>query len=275
MSKNSFYQKRVYSVDAKSWLTVNLASVANYFHINNMSSGTLYFSAGRTPTPDSFDMKLAAGESGMHVEPFDTREVQIYNHGSQKADFVMLSFSSDFEPLVLAMSAVKAAGGGGGTSSGGGAAFDGIIQGFDAPLPSGANVIGSVNITENPQLTNILNQLKGATPAGTNKIGSVDIANSSQLAAIVTALTTPEHGLFNSGNAAAAGTVINATSGRKITGITFLSNDGEADLSVTVGTATFTLKAGEVLDNFKVYVDRVTILGNGVPYRLAYNEKGV
>lgn len=275
MSKNSFYQKQIYTVKAKSWLTINLATVANYFHINNTSNGTLYFAANGTPTPERYDLKISAGEARMHAEPHDTREVQVYNHGSQDANFVMMYFSSDFEPLVLAMACFEATGGGASAGEGGGAAFDGIIQGFDTPLPSGANVIGSVNITENGQLTSILNQLKAATPAGSNKIGSVDIANSTQLAAIVTALTTPEHGLFSSGNAAGTGTVVSATSGRKITCITFLSNDGEADLSVTVGSATFTLKSGEVLDNFKVYVDSVTILGNGVPYRMAYNEKGV
>lgn len=270
---NSYYQKAVYSVNAKSMTTVTLPTSANYFHLVNMGTGTMYFSATRIPSADSFDMKIPAGSARMHVEPYGKTQVHIYNDGSQKGDFVLLNFSADFDPLVLAMAGFESGGSGGGSVSGGGSSFDGVIKGFDTALPSGNNTLGNVILVENNQLTQIINALKGATPAGTNKIGSVDIANSTQLAGILSALTAPEHGLFNSGNSSATGVTVSATSGRKITCITFLSNDGEADLSVTVGDATFTLKSGEVLDNFKVYVDSIKILGNSVPYRLAYNEK--
>lgn len=272
---HSFYQRAVYTVNAKSWTTVNLPSPANYFHLVNMGAGTLYFSASRIPTDDSYDMKISAGGAKMHVEPSNRTQVYVYNGSAQAVNFALVYFAAEFDPLVLALTSLESTGGGGGSSSGGGATWDGIINGFDTALPSGNNTLGNVILVENNQLTQIVNALKGATPAGANKIGSVDIANSEQLSGILNALTTPEHGLFSSGNSTATGVTVAATSGRKITCITFLSNDGEADLSVTVGDATFTLKSGEVLDNFKVYVDSIKILGNSVPYRLAYNEREV
>lgn len=276
MSNNSFYLREQYSVKAKSMITVNFAKSENYFHIVNMGTGTLYFAAARIPSPENYDLKIPAGGAKMHVEPSDRREVYVYNDSAQDADFTMLHFQAEFDPLVLAMAGgTGTSGGASGGSSGSGEAFDGIIRGWETALPSGNNTIGNVILLENTQLSNILAALKGATPAGNNKIGSVDINNSEQLANILAQVSKPTHGLFSSGNSSATGVEVTATTGRKITCITFLSNDGEADLSVTVGDATFTLKSGEVLDNFKVYVDSITILGEAVPYRLAYNEKEV
>lgn len=271
---HSFYQRAVYTVNAKSWTTVNLPSPANYFHLVNMGAGTLYFSASRIPTDDSYDMKIPAGGGRMHVEPSNRTQVYVYNGSAQAVNFALVYFAAEFDPLVLALTSLESTGGGS-SSGGGGATWDGIINGFDTALPSGNNTLGNVILVENNQLAQIITALKGATPAGTNKIGSVDIANSEQLAGILTALTTPEHGLISAGNSSSTGTTINATSGRKITCVTFLSNDGESDLTITIGGANFTLKSGEVLSDFKVYLDSIVISGNAVPYRLAYNEKGV
>lgn len=275
MSKNSFYLREQYRIKAKSMMTVNFATAENYFHIVNMGSGTLYFAAARTPSADSYDLKIPAGGAKMHTEPNPRMEVYIYNDSAQDADFSLLHFYADFDPLVLAMASGVGAAGGTSGGSGGAETFDGIIRGWETSLPSGNNTIGNVHLNTNGQLTQIIDALKGATPAGTNKIGSVDIANSNQLASILNHITKPTYGLFNSGNSTGTGVTVAATSGRKITCITFLANDGEGDLSVTVGDATFTLKAGEVLDNFQVYVDQVKVLGNGIPYRMAYNEKEV
>lgn len=276
MSNNSFYLREQYRVKAKSMMTVNFAKPENYFHIVNMGSGTLYFAAARTPSTENYDMKIPAGQSKMHVEPNNRMEVYVYNAGEEDVDFTLLHFQADFDPLVLAMAGgAGTAAASGGSSGGSGETFDGIIRGWEVSLPSGNNTIGNVHINTNGQFTEMINALKGATPAGTNKIGSVDIANSNQLAGILTALTTPVHGLFASGNSTGTGVTVSAIAGRKITCITFLANDGEGDLSITVGDATFTLKSGEVLDNFQVYVDQVKVLGDSVPYRMAYNEKEV
>lgn len=277
---NTFFQKATYSVNPKSWTTVNLNSPANYFHIMNMGEGTLFFSATRTPSPSNFDLKISAGTAGMYVEPIGSSDgkgqVTVYNDGASAGQFVLTAFSSEFDPVVLAMSTFGGGSTGGASAGGGDVSISDItISGFEASLPAGNNTIGNVHLNTNSQLTQIITALTGATPAGTNKIGSVDIANSVQLAGILSALTAPEYGLISAGNSSSTGTTVTATSGRKITGITFLSNDGETDLTITIGSANFTLKSGEVLDNFRVYVDSVVISGASVPYRMAYNEKEV
>lgn len=272
---NYFFDRKVYTVDSKSTMEITFQTMPNYFRIVNMGSGDLYFSVNGQPTPNRYDMKVTAGAGRLHAEPKGKLKAWVYNDSMQPVNFAMLTFVEEFDPMVLAYASGESGSGGSGGGGGGGDAFDGVIRGFNVSLPTGTNTIGRVDLLTNGQLTDIVNALKGAIPAGTNKIGTVDIANSTQLSNILAELKKVEYGIFNSGNSAGTGTTISATSGRKITGITFLSNDGEGDLSVTVGTSTFTLKAGEVLDNFKVYVDSVTILGNGIPYRLAYNEKEV
>lgn len=271
---NSFYQRAVYKVNPKSWTTITLPTTANYFHLANMGDGTLYFASSRIPTPDSYDMKIPAGSARMYVEPTKRPQVYVYNNAAQEISFALMFFAAEFDPLVLAMSTLEV---GGGSSSGasGGSSFDGVVKGFETSLPSGANTIGKVDLNTNTQLANILTQLKAATPAGSNLIGKVDINNSAQLTNILTALNKPVYGLFSSGNATSAGVTVTATSGRKITCIALLSNDGDTDITVTIGAAVFTLKSGEVLDNFNVYADSIKVAGNSVPYRLAYNEKEV
>ena len=275
---NSFFQRGLYTVEGKSILTINFTHKPNYFHITNMGAGELYFKAIGIPSVENFDMKISPSTSAMTVETHGVDMVHIYNNATTAVTFSILSFAYDFDPLVLALA--TGGGGGGSASSGGssgGTSFDGIIRGFTEALPSGANTIGKVDLNTNGQLQSIYNALIASIPAGTNLIGKVDLNSSDQLTTIIAKLEAlnKEYGVFSSGNLTSDGITITATTGRKITGITMLSNDGESDMTINIDGSQMILKTGEVLDGFKCYADSVVLRGDTVPYRMAYNEKEV
>ena len=270
---NYFFDRKVYTVDGKSTMEITFQTMPNYFRVVNMGSGDLYFSANGLPTPTRYDMKITPGGGRLHAEPKGKLKVWIYNDSMQPVNFAMLTFVEEFDPMVLAYASGETSGG---SSGGGGEAFDGIIRGFNVALPSGANTIGKVEVATNAQLGDILNQLKGATPSGTNTIGKVDLNTNAQLASILAKLAClgEVYGKFSSGNVSSGGTTISATSGRKLCKIAFLSNDSESDMDVVMDGTTMQIKAGEVLDNFDIYADSITLVDGGA-YRLAYNEKVV
>lgn len=172
MSENTLYQKQIYMAKAKSLVTIDFSNYSpNYFRIVNMGSGELFFSASTSPTTTRFDMKVAPQGSKMHVEPYGKQTVYVFNNSANDAEFALLAFNAPFEPLALAVLSDESL-----------AEvimqhkdYDGIIRGFNIPLPAGSNTIGAVDVNNNEQLTAIKNAVDSVKTAIQAQSTTVDI----------------------------------------------------------------------------------------------------
>lgn len=174
-----------YSIQPKSTLTIDLQqTMPNHFDINNLTATDVYLGIAMVPNITKYDMYV--GPSGRDVIGRDkgVSSVQIYNDSATTAVVLLTTFVKEFDPLILKSQGSGSSGGGGG-----GGSFDGVIRGFNAPLPSGANNIGKVVVSEMPPVTVQQGPLQEssanigkvqvtslpALPAGTAKIGDVGI----------------------------------------------------------------------------------------------------
>lgn len=182
MSYDTLFQKQIYSIKAKSMLTVNFPSFnPNYFRVVNLGSGEIYFSTSTSPTPNRFDMKVQPQGSKMHVEPYGKTSVYFYNDGAHDSDFILLAFNAEFNPVALAVLSDESLADVIGEQDG----YDGIIRGFTIPLPSGSNTIGKVDLNSNSQLTAIKNAVDAVKTA---VAGNLKLSTNTQLTDIKTAV---------------------------------------------------------------------------------------
>lgn len=139
----------------------------NYVHINNYSSGTLYFGKNIFPTNNMYDMVVEGFGDNIFASPNGFKKSYLYNDGVGEIQIKVTSFEAPFDPTAL-----RNAGAMGGNQtidvSGG---VDSTIVGFNVPLPAGANNIGRVVVTDMPPATFTMDVL----PAGTNNIGRVNV----------------------------------------------------------------------------------------------------
>lgn len=139
----------------------------NHVHINNLGAGNLFFGVSVIPSPVIHDMRVPSFGENLYAQESGFTRVQIWNDGTDETMIKLVSFEHDFNPATIKPTIVNGGDGGGG----GGETFDGVIKGFSVPLPSGANNIGRVVVSEMPNIDVVLDTL----PAGTNTIGKVDV----------------------------------------------------------------------------------------------------
>ena len=165
--------RQTFTVPARTIKTIDFKDKQpNYFHIQNIGNDVIYFSVHGMPTASYYDMKIDGGSIGTFTDTYQQPEAFIYNPSTEDVNVIMLSFSAPFDPAVLAQANKQ-------ITIGGTIETDGVIKGFQTPLPSGSNKIGSVGIS-------------GALPTGSNKIGKVEMTGTefSNLAAKVSDIRT-------------------------------------------------------------------------------------
>ena len=165
--------RQTFIVPARTIKTIDFKDKQpNYFHIQNIGNDVIYFSVHGMPTTAYYDMKIDGGSIGTFTDTYQQPEAFIYNPSTEDVNVIMLSFSAPFDPAVLAQANKQ-------ITIGGTIETDGVIKGFQTPLPSGSNKIGSVGIS-------------GALPTGSNKIGKVEMTGTefSNLAAKVSDIRT-------------------------------------------------------------------------------------
>ena len=252
--------KNQYKIPAGSTTTISIpGEPVNYFRIQNGGNTNLYCGLMHMPTEDSYEFRVPAGASRMYCEEKCYNYIYVLNNSTEDANIILYTFRAPFNPTVLAMTDFADE-----DSQAGQVNVE--ITGFTEPLPSGGNTIGNVGVNNlidyNTILANILSAVKSIT--GTSGGGGGASTSPETYAKMVetTATSTPVE--------------YTATAGRIVSEIALLSNDGESTLSITViepdGTEQgITLKSGEVLDNVKVWAQKLEIAGGG-SYRLIYNE---
>lgn len=167
---NLTYREQMLTLPAKSTTELNFSDTSpNYIHINNYSGGTIYFGKSVYPSSTRYDMVVDGYGDNLFGTPNGFKKAYIFNDGADITNIKVTSFESPFEASSLK--------GGGGTatsvSGGGGVATNtnSTIVGYNVPLPSGANNIGKVVVTDMPPQTINFTSL----PAGTNNIGHVNV----------------------------------------------------------------------------------------------------
>lgn len=241
-------------------------SMPNYYRVMNMGEGKLYCGTSAIPTANRFEFSVGPHKIKLYTEPSRRNNLYIYNPSGSEVGVVIVSFEAEFDPATLALADLE---------------FDmttqivqseSVITGFNQPLPAGSNKIGNVGVT-------------GALPAGSNNIGKVTVANQVDYGEYITAIRDAINALESrsrkfthckAGNATAAG--ITYTSAATICDIALLSNDGEADLTLTITESDNTVnsivvKGGEKLEHIECTIASVKVSGENVPFRLIYCER--
>jgi hypothetical protein len=168
MANDSTQRKQRVTLSAKTVNEIVFPDTKpNHIYINSYGAGKLYLSMTGIPSPTRFDLFVDSFGSGIYGQENGVTRVLIYNDGTDPVDIDLTSFEAPFNPLILAKSVPVSNGGGGG----GGVASNVTIQGFSAPLPSGSNNIGKVEVTSMPAVSFQLDEL----PPGSNNIGKVDV----------------------------------------------------------------------------------------------------
>ena len=273
----SALQKKAVSLPPYSVTTIDyIDTQPNYFRVQNSGETTLYCSTVNIPTQSQHDFSVKAVGMKMFAEPFNRSKLYIFNPSGDTVNISVLSFRAEFDPLTLALTDI------GIDLEGASIESSNVISGFNVPLPAGGNEIGKVQVTSIPAL-----------PTGGNHIGSVDVDNlkdyTTQLTNILAAIgniqisggegeAAEETALIFSaveGTANNAGRNILSLAGASmVKKIHYLSNDGEADITVSLKSVngrlvSMTVKAGEVINDISGDFDTFMIAGNDIPYRVA------
>ena len=194
--------KKTYTGLSKNYATVPAFSITtidyldtkpNYFRVQNRGTTEIYCSTNNMPTAKHYDFAVAGKKMKMFAEPYNRTRLYIFNPSGSDVEVAVLSFQAEFEPLTLALSEIEVEMPKDFESSM-------AITSFNAPLPSGNNKIGKVEVTNGAtaadvtsiktNTTNILSKLGyliSNTPSSPEGIKLYDIM--SALAALAAANT--------------------------------------------------------------------------------------
>ena len=141
--------KKTYTGLSKNYATVPAFSITtidyldtkpNYFRVQNRGTTEIYCSTNNMPTTKHYDFAVAGKKMKMFAEPYNRTRLYIFNPSGSDVEVAVLSFQAEFEPLTLALSEIEVEIPKDFESSM-------AITSFNAPLPTGNNKIGKVEIT--------------------------------------------------------------------------------------------------------------------------------
>lgn len=141
--------KKTYTGLSKNYATVPAFSITtidyldtqpNYFRVQNRGTTEIYCSTNNMPTTKHYDFAVAGKKMKMFAEPYNRTRLYIFNPSGSDVEVAVLSFQAEFEPLTLALSEIEVEMPKDFESSM-------AITSFNAPLPTGNNKIGKVEVT--------------------------------------------------------------------------------------------------------------------------------
>ena len=275
--------KKTYTGLSKNYATVPAFSITtidyldtkpNYFRVQNRGTTEIYCSTNNMPTTKHYDFAVAGKKMKMFAEPYNRTRLYIFNPSGSDVEVAVLSFQAEFEPLTLALSEIEVEMPKDFESSM-------AITSFNAPLPSGNNKIGKVEVTNGPSAadvtsiktntTNILSKLGyliSNTPSSPEGIKLYDIM--SALGAVAAANTFFGKVSTFEENEKSTDTVLCTN---KACVIHMLTNDGEGNLVIKIkGTedtrvSSITLKKGESIADLKIDAESITVSGTNYSFR--------
>lgn len=237
----------------------------------------IYLGVSIIASPQSYDISVTGNGDNIHARDLGTTRITLYNDSPDKARIVLTTFEDKFNPAVLASrgGSFTVNGGGGGGGAGG------VITGFTASLPSGANNIGRVEVSKMPAIDFVL----GTLPAGTNMIGKVEVAKLPPLASVngkigdvgivggLTITSMPAVDLQVSKDLNVKEKSYNdffyqepnveqteVTFTTDLSRIIFISNDGQNPLKVTLNNRTITLLQNEVIEELPLITKTIKLV---------------
>lgn len=236
-------------------------TMPNQCFIQNLGNTVLYIGISHFPTETKFEFKCEAMAGVVVGRPINFSRLYFYNPLAQEIEVVLTSSNGAFSMDLLKNYNVNLTG-----DLASQIKFDGVITGFSAPLPSGSNLIGGVNVEDLPPLPVGVNHIGAVAvddlpsiPAGSNLIGKIEVV--------------PQTGYFYRESSVGVGG--SDTQIFTFKEINFVSNDGTENLTITIkksdGTTgqAITLKANEALSNIKLSGQSYTInSANGTSYRI-------
>ena len=141
--------KKTYTGLSKNYATVPAFSITtidyldtkpNYFRVQNRGTTEIYCSTNNMPTTKHYDFAVAGKKMKMFAEPYNRTRLYIFNPSGSDVEVAVLSFQAEFEPLTLALSEIE-------VEMPKEFETSMAITSFNAPLPSGNNKIGKVEVT--------------------------------------------------------------------------------------------------------------------------------
>lgn len=275
--------KKTYTGLSKNYATVPAFSITtidyldtkpNYFRVQNRGTTELYCSTNNMPTTKHYDFAVPGKKMKMFAEPYNRTRLYIFNPSGTDVEVAVLSFQAEFEPLTLALSEIEVEMPSSFESSM-------VINSFNAPLPTGNNKIGKVEVINAPAAADVSN-IKTNTNNILSKLAYL-MSNtpSSQeglnLYAIMTALEplAAANTFFSKvstfeENEKSTDTVLCTN---KICVIHMLTNDGAGNLVLKIKgigdaqVSSLTLKTGESIADLKIDAESITVAGTNYSFR--------
>ena len=179
--------KKTYTGLSKNYATVPAFSITtidyldtkpNYFRVQNRGTTEIYCSTNNMPTTKHYDFAVAGKKMKMFAEPYNRTRLYIFNPSGSDVEVAVLSFQAEFEPLTLALSEIE-------VEMPKEFETSMAITSFNAPLPTGNNKIGKVEVPNGVAITSF----NAPLPSGNNKIGKVEVTNAPS-AADITSIKT-------------------------------------------------------------------------------------
>ena len=275
--------KKTYTGLSKNYATVPAFSITtidyldtkpNYFRVQNRGTTEIYCSTNNMPTTKHYDFAVAGKKMKMFAEPYNRTRLYIFNPSGSDVEVAVLSFQAEFEPLTLALSEIEVEMPKDFESSM-------AITSFNAPLPTGNNKIGKVEVTNAPAAADItsiktntnsilsmLGNLMSNTSSFPERMNLYDIMSVllplSQANAFSRKVSTFEE------NEKSTDTVLCTN---KACVIHLLTNDGAGNLVVIIKgeedtkVSNLTLNPGERIADLKIAAASITVSGTNYSFR--------
>ena len=301
--------KKTYTGLSKNYATVPAFSITtidyldtkpNYFRVQNRGTTEIYCSTNNMPTTKHYDFAVAGKKMKMFAEPYNRTRLYIFNPSGSDVEVAVLSFQAEFEPLTLALSEIE-------VEMPKEFETSMAITSFNAPLPSGNNKIGKVEVTNGVTAADVT-VLKENTQVTAENTASTKTLSQS-IVSLLEELLSPnlgygktnlisimhefenltqilEEGLspiyyqfhtisFDKKNQNEEILLMGMKTGSDSNPITILmlTNDGEGDLvlkmkaSLDTSETTLALKPGESIRDLRLYAKYVSVNGTNYSFR--------
>ena len=279
----SYYKMLNGVIDKKSLVKIDFTDVRpNMFSITNGGKGDLYVGIETLPGDTKYQYIIPKGNNKIIGRPVGQFSIYFYNPSSTESlpytlevtlENYNIGATKDTNVNVTVPESIK---------------FDGVIKGFNIPLPEGNNHLGKVPLNELPagdkHLGNV--SIENPLPTGENNIGKVTPVGgdldtlAEKVEQVITGLSKQANILQEITSIKSAirelqmGSQIipdflrsyDQTSGDIIEmnfiKVPMISNDGSVDITVNIGGGSITLKPGEVLTDLELKGSGISVSGD-------------
>ena len=257
-----------------------LDTTPNMFYVQNPNGVKLKVGITSMPSDDSYEFIVGENSVKTFGRPTPANQVYFLNNSGSEVVIKLFSIYDKFDMNILQETAID-------LSGASFAGFDGIIRGFNAPLPSGTNMIGKVSFdgviplpsaTTNAMVTTAENmetltadeEFSGKINLYTlwKKVNEIQTGQAEILSNILAKLDNVGASMFSNMSFEHGENLIDTMeidlSGMGANHISFISNDSSCDIVVTVYLTEYNftsviLKENDSLADMDLPVFKVTV----------------